>query len=91
MAIKVNSTIVIDNDRSIYNTPNVGVNTNNPIPTELVGAGSSFQGIYLSNAMVVFDNTLNGNHYIGTAFNALVAGPVENTGIITVDGNLVVV
>jgi hypothetical protein len=91
MAIKVNSTTVIDNDRTIYNTPNVGVNTSNPTPTSLVGTGSSFKGIYLANAMVAFDNTLSGNHYIGTAFNALVAGPVENTGIITVDGNFVVV
>lgn len=91
MAIKVNNTTVIDNDRSIYNTSNVGINTSNPAPSGLVGVGNSFKGIYLSNAMVAFDNVLSGNHYIGTSFNAIVAGPVENTGYITVDGNLVVV
>lgn len=91
MAIKINNTTVIDNNRSIYNTTNVGINTNNITRPALVGAGNSFTGLYLSNGMIAFDNILNGNHYIGTSFNAIVAGPVENTGVITVDGNFVVV
>jgi hypothetical protein len=41
--------------------------------------------------MVVFDNTLNGAHYIGTNFNGLMAGPVTIGGTLTVDGNYVVV
>jgi len=50
-----------------------------------------FQGLYISNGMMVMDNTLNGNHYIGTAFNGLMAGPVSIEGTLTIDGNYVVV
>ena len=50
-----------------------------------------FQGLYISNGMMITDNTLNGNHYIGTAFNGLMAGPVTIHGTLTVDGNYVVV
>ena len=50
-----------------------------------------FQGLYISNGMMVMDNTLNGNHYIGTAFNGLMAGPVNIEGTLTIDGNYVVV
>ena len=50
-----------------------------------------FQGLYISNGMMITDNTLNGNHYIGTAFNGLMAGPVNIDGTLTVDGNYVVV
>jgi hypothetical protein len=41
--------------------------------------------------MVVMDNTLNGNHYIGTAFNGLMAGPVTVNGSLGIDGVWVVV
>ena len=34
-----------------------------------------FQGLYISNGMTIYDNKLNGNHYIGTAFNGLMASP----------------
>ena len=47
--------------------------------------------MYISNGMMLMDNNLNGNHYIGTAFNGLMAGPVNITGVLTVDGNYVVV
>ena len=40
---------------------------------------------------MVVDDTLNDNHYIGTAFNGLMAGPVTVNGVLTVDGNWVVV
>ena len=50
-----------------------------------------FQGLYISNGMMITDNTLNGNHYIGTAFNGLMAGPVTIDGTLTIDGNYVVV
>ena len=50
-----------------------------------------FQGLYISNGMMITDNTLNGNHYIGTAFNGLMAGPVNIEGTLTIDGNYVVV
>ena len=33
----------------------------------------------------------NGNHYIGTAFNGLMAGPVNIEGTLSIDGNYVVV
>ena len=41
--------------------------------------------------MMITDNTLSGNHYIGTAFNGLMAGPVTIDGTLTVEGNYVVV
>ena len=45
----------------------------------------------IGNGMIITDNELNGDHYIGTAFNGLMAGPVTVNGYITVDGNWAVV
>ena len=75
----------------IATTKSVGVNTNNLDVTDLVGVGNSFQGLYISNGMMIMDNTLNGNHYIGTTMNGLMSGPVNIDGTLTVDGNYVVV
>ena len=61
----------------IATTKSVGINTNNLDDNDLVGVGNSFQGLYISNGMMITDNTLSGNHYIGTAFNGLMAGPVN--------------
>ena len=69
----------------------VGVNTTTITRTALTGVGNSFNGVYISNGMMIMDNTLNGNHYIGTNFNGLMAGPVTINGTLTVDGNYVVV
>ena len=74
----------------IHTTSNVGVNTND-IPASITGVGNSFQGMYVSNGMIIYDNELNGNHYIGTNFNGLMAGPVVVNGSLTVDGHYVVV
>ena len=75
----------------IATTKSVGVNTNNLDDNDLVGVGNSFQGLYISNGMIIHDNTLSGNHYIGTAFNGLMAGPVNIEGTLSVDGSYVVV
>jgi len=75
----------------IATTKSVGVNTNNLDDNDLVGIGNSFQGLYISNGMMITDNKLSGNHYIGTAFNGLMAGPVTVEGTLTVEGNYVVV
>ena len=75
----------------IATTKSVGVNTSNLDDNDLVGVGNSFQGLYISNGMMITDNSLNGNHYIGTAFNGLMAGPVSIEGTLTIDGNYVVV
>ena len=75
----------------IATSKSVGVNTTNLDDSDLVGVGNSFQGLYISNGMIVVDNELNGNHYIGTNFNGLMAGPVTIGGTLTVDGNYVVV
>ena len=75
----------------IATTKSVGINTNNLDDNDLVGVGNSFQGLYISNGMMITDNSLHGNHYIGTAFNGLMAGPVTIHGTLTVDGNYVVV
>jgi len=74
----------------IHTASNVGVNTVG-FTTDMVGAGNSFQGMYISNGMTIYDNELNGNHYISTNFNGLMAGPVTVNGVLTVDGNYVVV
>ena len=75
----------------IATTKSVGINTNNFDDPDVVGAGNSFQGLYISNGMMITDNKLSGNHYIGTAFNGLMAGPVTINGVLTVEGNYVVV
>ena len=75
----------------IATNKSVGVNTNNLDDNDLVGVGNSFQGLYISNGMMITDNKLSGNHYIGTAFNGLMAGPVNIEGTLSVDGNYVVV
>ena len=75
----------------IATTKSVGINTNNVDDNDLVGVGNSFQGLYISNGMMITDNKLSGNHYIGTAFNGLMAGPVTVEGTLTIDGNYVVV
>ena len=74
----------------IHTLSNVGIKTS-AFPTDMVGAGNSFQGLYISNGMTIYDNSLNGNHYISTNFNGLMAGPVTVNGVLTVDGNYVVV
>ena len=75
----------------IATTKSVGINTSGLDDNDLVGVGNSFQGLYISNGMMITDNSLNGNHYIGTAFNGLMAGPVNIEGTLTIDGNYVVV
>ena len=75
----------------IATSKSVGVNTSSLDDNDLVGVGNSFQGLYISNGMMIMDNKLSGNHYIGTAFNGLMAGPVTIDGTLTVEGNYVVV
>ena len=75
----------------IATTKSVGINTNNFDDPDVVGAGNSFQGLYISNGMIIHDNVLNGNHYIGTSMNGLMAGPVTIDGNLEIDGNYVVV
>ena len=75
----------------IATTKSVGINTSNFDDPDVVGAGNSFQGLYISNGMMITDNSLHGNHYIGTAFNGLMAGPVTIHGTLTIEGNYVVV
>ncbi len=69
----------------------VGINTVGVNPSGLTGVGNSFKGMYVSNGMIIYDNVLNGNHYIGTNFNGLMAGPVDVQGSLTIDGVWVVV
>ena len=75
----------------IATSKSVGVNTTNLDDPDLVGAGNSFQGLYVSNGMIIFDNTLTGNHYIGTNYSGLIAGPANIAGVLTIDGEYVVV
>ena len=75
----------------IATASSVGVNTSNLDDPGLTGIGNSFQGLYIGNGMLIVDNQLNGNHYIGTDHNGLMAGPVTVNGTLTIDGNWVVV
>ena len=75
----------------IATSKSVGVNTTNLDDVNLTGVGNSFQGLYVSNGMIIFDQTLSGNHYIGTNFSGLIAGPANITGVLTIDGEYVVV
>ena len=54
---------------------------------DLQGIGNSAKGLYISNGMILYDNAINGNHYIGTSMNGLMAGPVSVNGVLNVDGN----
>ena len=74
----------------IHTADSIGINTVG-FTTDMVGAGNSFNGMYISNGMTIYDNELNGNHYISTSFNGVMAGPVTVNGVLTVDGNYVVV
>ena len=69
----------------------VGVNTSTVNDKDLQGIGNTFNGMYIANGMMIYDNALSGNHYIGTAFNGLMAGPVTIHGTLSVDGQYVVV
>ena len=69
----------------------VGVNTSTINDKDLTGIGNTFNRMYISNGMMIYDNALSGNHYIGTAFNGLMAGPVTIHGTLSVDGQYVVV
>ena len=75
----------------ISTSKSVGVNTTALNDPDVQGIGNSFQGLYIGNGMLMNDNALNGNHYIGTAFGGMMAGPVTVNGVLTVDGNYVVV
>jgi hypothetical protein len=79
------------NTAGITTQSSVGVNTSSVDVAGLTGVGNSFQGLYVANGMMIMDNTLNGNHYIGTAYNGLMAGPVTVNGSLSIDGVWVVV
>ena len=75
----------------ITTSKSVGVNTVSIATTSVQGVGNTFQGLYVGNGIMMFDNALNGNHYIGTSYNGMMSGPVTINGVLTVDGNYVVV
>ena len=69
----------------------VGVGTTTTDDADLQGIGNTAKGLYISNGMMIMDNNIHGNHYIGTNFNGLMVGPVNISGTISIDGNYVVV
>ena len=69
----------------------VGIGTTTTDDADLQGIGNTAKGLYISNGMMIMDNTVHGNHYIGTNFNGLMVGPVNIEGTISIDGNYVVV
>ena len=69
----------------------VGIGTTSTDDADLQGIGNSARGMYVSNGMILMDNLVSGNHYIGTNFNGMMVGPVSIEGTISIDGNYVVV
>ena len=69
----------------------VGIGTTTTDDADLQGIGNTAKGLYISNGMMIMDNSVHGNHYIGTNFNGLMVGPVNIEGMISIDGNYVVV
>jgi hypothetical protein len=69
----------------------VGIGTTTTDDADLQGIGNTAKGLYISNGMMIMDNNIHGNHYIGTNFNGLMVGPVNIEGTISIDGNYVVV
>ena len=69
----------------------VGIGTTTTDDADLQGIGNTAKGLYISNGMMIMDNNVHGNHYIGTNFNGLMVGPVNIEGTISIDGNYVVV
>ena len=69
----------------------VGIGTTTTDDPDLQGIGNTAKGLYISNGMMIMDNTVHGNHYIGTNFNGLMVGPINIEGTISIDGNYVVV
>ena len=69
----------------------VGIGTTTTDDADLQGIGNTAKGLYISNGMMIMDNTVHGNHYIGTNFNGLMVGPVNINGTISIDGNYVAV
>ena len=69
----------------------VGIGTTSTDDADLQGIGNSARGMYVSNGMIIMDNVVSGNHYIGTNFNGMMVGPVNIEGTISIDGNYVVV
>ena len=69
----------------------VGIGTTTTDDADLQGIGNTAKGLYISNVMMIMDNNIHGNHYIGTNFNGLMVGPVNISGTISIDGNYVVV
>ena len=83
--------LFVADDVGITTASAVGIGTTTLDDSDLVGVGNSFQGLYIRNGMMIVDNSLDGDHYIGTNFNGLMAGPVTVNGTLTIDGNWVVV
>ena len=54
----------------------VGIGTTSTDDADLQGIGNSARGMYVSNGMILMDNLVSGDHYIGTNFNGLMVGPV---------------
>ena len=75
----------------VSGTGNVGINTNSLSNPNLVGTANSLAGLYISSGMIVMDNSLNTNAYIGTNYNGLMVGPVTINSVLTIAGNFVVV
>ena len=90
--INITGIITASGGGAVY-ANNVGINTNCITNVPLVGAGSSFVGMYIGDGSLLFNNTLKrtGGYYIATHSNGLNAGPVTLDSTMTVHGTWVIV
>jgi len=72
---------------------NIGINTTSITPASLVGAASSFSGIYINDGFIGFNSTMarTGGYYIATHVNGLNAGPVTLGSTMSIDGTWTIV
>ena len=81
-----NKGIIVDDKGTVgVATPELGTN--------IVGAASSLEGLYIGDGHLLFSNYLNkaGGYYITTGLNALNAGPVTLNTDMKLDGTWVIV
>ena len=73
-------------ETDIVTNTSVGINTSTVDDNDLRDY-NSFQGLYISNGMVIHDNRLNGVHY-STAFNGLMPSQFTIGGTLTIDATM---
>lgn len=81
----------LDQNVGLTTDGSLGVTTSSIDNQYVSGVGNTVKGLVIGNGLLLIHNQLNGDHYIGTAYNALLAGPMTINGTVTINGSMVVV